>query len=201
LISWIAAAHDETILYANLIASLHPLPGGDEFVIVTGAESIAAAYNEGQARARNPVRCYVHSDIQVLDVARLRAELLEHTTTAVGLVGLVGSRTPMLPWWDGQTCGSVFDARIGPLLFGPGGDCAVLDGLLLATVHDVKWDENIPGWHGYDYDMSRQQLAHRRNFCLTDGHEMVRHNADGPRDPDLIVGWTEAVATLREKWG
>lgn len=201
MISWIAAAHDETILYRNLVVSLHPL-GDDELVVVDGAPSIAAAYNEGQTRARHPVRCYVHSDVEVLDAPRLRAELLAHARPAVGLVGLVGSRTPVLPWWDGEACGSVFDSRIGALDNGPGGPCAVLDGLLLATVHDVVWDETIPGWHGYDHDMCRQFLDKGlTNFCLDDGARMVRHNSDGPRDPDLIGGWHESVTRLREKWG
>ena len=205
MISWIAAAHDETILYANLVSSLHPLPDDDELVVVTGADSIAAAYLEGQARATRPIRCYVHSDVQILDPPRLRYEIafwVGLLGLAGGMVGLVGSRTPTLPWWDGHLLGSVFDSRIGLLDNGPGGPCAVLDGLLLATVHEVAWDVSIPGWHGYDYDACRQQLAAgRTNWCLTGGGQMVRHNSDGPRDPDVIDGWAASTAALEQKWG
>jgi hypothetical protein len=200
LISWIVASHDLDVLYANLVASLDW--NVDEIVLVDDAPSIAVAYNEGQARAWYPVRCYVHHDVQVLDLSRLRAELLAHTTPAVGMVGAQGSRTPALPWWDGDTLGSVFDARVGAIDFGPGGPCAVLDGLLLATVHDVEWDETIPGWHGYDYDACRQMLARGLpNFCLTDGARMVRHNTTGSFEVDALAGWGVAVDRLREKWG
>lgn len=199
MISWIVATHDPMILYRHFLASL--TTAVDELVVVEGAPSIAAAYNEGQSRATRPVRCYVHHDVQILDLPRLRAELLEHTPGR-GMVGVVGSRTDVLPWWDGEMCGSVFDQRIGHLDNGPGGECAVLDGLLLATAQTVKWDESIPGWHGYDYDMCRQMTDRGLiNFCLTGGKEMVRHNTTSGRDPDHLTGWADALAVLRLKWG
>lgn len=199
MISWIVATHDPTILYRNLVASLWIL---DDLVVIENPPSIAGAYNEGQARAIHPLRVYVHHDVEILDLPRLRAELMEHATPERGMVGVIGSRTDRLPWWDGEQCGSVLDSRIGFLDSGPGGECAQLDGLLLATVQDVVWDETIPGFHGYDYDMCRQQAeAGRSNFCLTGGREMLRHNASGSRDPDQLSGWTEALAALRSKWG
>lgn len=201
MISWIVASHDPTILYANLVASMVDM-ADDELVLVDDLPSIAAAYNYGQSWAMHPVRCYVHHDVQMLDLPRLRAELLEHTTLAVGMVGLIGSRTPTLPWWDGEQCGSVFDGRIGALNSGPGGECSTLDGVLLATVHDVAWDETIPGFHGYDYDSCRQMLVRGLpNWCLTGGHEMVRHNTTGSTDPDQLAGFHDAMARLRQKWG
>jgi len=201
MISWIVASHDPMVLLNNLAASMVDL-GDDEVVVVEDAPSIAVAYNEGQDRATFPVRCYIHHDVQVLDLPRLRAELVEHCTETVGMVGVIGSRTDVLPWWDGQQCGSILDSRIGFLDSGPGGECAQLDGVLLATVHDVKWDESIPWFHGYDYDMCRQFLERGLpNWCLDHGRELIRHNTAGGRSPDLLNGWTEALAALRTKWG
>jgi hypothetical protein len=199
LISWIVATHDPTILMKNLVTSLWIL---DDLVVVENPPNIAAAYNEGQRRAIHPLRVYVHHDVQVLDLPRLRAELLEHVTPERGMVGLIGSRTDRLPWWDGDLLGSVFDQRIGFLDNGPGRECAQLDGVLLATVHDVTWDESIPGFHGYDYDVCRQ-MADRGlpNFCLDNGKELLRHNTTSGRDPDHLTGWAEALSRLREKWG
>lgn len=201
MISWVVATHDLEVLYRNLVVSMWDL-AGDELVVVQDATSIAAAYNEGQARAKHSIRCYVHHDVEFLDLPRLRRELVAHTTAAMGMVGLIGSRTRAYPWWDGEQLGSVFDQRIGELNSGPGGECAILDGLLLATVHEVAWDEAIPGWHGYDHDACEQML-HRglSNFCLTGGHQMVRHNASGSRDPDLLDGFHRGMALVREKWG
>ena len=202
MISWIVATHDLNVLYRNLVLSLHPLPVDDELVVVQDAPSIAAAYNDGQSRATRPIRCYVHHDVEVLDLPRLRAELLEHVTASVGMVGLIGSRTRAYPWWDGQQLGSVFDQRIGALTSGPGGDCLLLDGVLLATVHGVTWDESIPGWHGYDHDVCEQMTARGLpNYCLTAGAEMARHNTAGSSDPDQLAGFHEALALVKKKWG
>lgn len=198
MISWIVASNNETVLYANLVASLDWTL--DEIVVVWDASSIAAAYNEGQARATYPLHCFVHHDVQVLDLPLLRKELLRTVTPEVGIVGVVGSRTPALPWWDGDLLGKVCDSRIGVMDHGPGGECAVLDGLLLATVHKVEWDESIPGWHGYDYDACMQMTARGLpNWCL-DGL-MVRHNTGNAGNADLLPGWGESVERLRQKWG
>ncbi len=199
MISWIVATNDPAVLLKNLVTSLWIL---DDLVVVENPPSIAVAYNEGQKRAIHPVKVYVHHDVQVLDLPRLRAELLEHVTPERGMVGVIGSRTDRLPWWDGDLCGSVFDQRIGFLDNGPGGECAQLDGVLLATVQDVTWDESIPGFHGYDYDICRQQREFGRpNWCLDDGKALLRHHTTSSRDPDLLNGWAEASTALRQKWG
>lgn len=201
MISYIAASNHWPTLRDNLGSSMRGV-GDDEVVVVENPESIAKAYNEGQARATQPIRCYVHSDVEILDPIRLRTNLLEFCRHDVGLVGLVGSRTPVLPWWEGQCRGSVVDGRMGLLDFGPGGGCAYLDGLLLATAQTVVWDEDYPGFHLYDHDMSAQMLAKELpNWCLDRGHELVRHNTTGSRDVDELVGWNENVARFREKWG
>jgi hypothetical protein len=199
MISWIVATHDRAVLEANLLPGL---PVDDELVLVEDAPSIAAAYNEGQARATHQLRCYVHHDVAILDPVRLRERLIAACTPEVGMVGVIGSREPVWPWWNGSTVGSVFDARLGLLDFGAGGPCAYLDGLLLATVHDVTWDETYAGWHGYDHDACAQMLARGLpNFCLSAGHRLVRHNTDGPTNTHAITGWAKAEQRYREKWG
>jgi glycosyl transferase family 2 len=207
MISWIVATHDREILRDNLLDSLGDL-AGDELIVVEDAPSIAAAYNKGTAEATQPVRAYVHHDVQVIDPDRLRKQLVDACRPWVGMVGVIGSRTPVLPWWEGRRCGSVLDARatarqIGPLNYGPGGPVIYLDGLLLATAENVLWDESYPGWHLYDHDMCQQQLAAGRwNWCLTGGHEMVRHNNVGhPTDVDQIGGWATGLRRFKEKWG
>jgi hypothetical protein len=202
MISWIVASHDPATLEENLLATLDP-SDEDEVIIVWHADSIAEAYTQGQANATRPIRCFVHHDIQVIDPLRLRTELeLWCASAGIGLVGLVGSRSPHIPWWEGPTCGSVDDARIGVLNNGPGGECVILDGLLLATMHEIAWDTDLPGWHGYDHDASLQaHAAGRVNWCLSRGHELVRHNTTGPASMSGLTGWDEAAAWLRDKWG
>lgn len=200
MISWIVASHHWPTLRDNLGATVRGV-GDDEVVVVENATSIAAAYNEGQERATQPIRVYVHHDVRV-NAPRLRAELIEHCTPAVGMVGVIGSRVRSLPWWDAEAkCGSVMDSRMGLLNFGPGGEAVYLDGLLLATVHDLTWDEDYPGWHGYDMDICEQQLrAGRPNWCLSDGQFLVAHNTTGSTDPDLLDGFNDAMERFKTKW-
>ena len=203
MISWIVATHRRDVLEANLLPDLeHALDRGDQLVVVEDAPSIAKAYNDGQSRAEHPVRVYVHHDVQILDPVRLREQLLEHCTAEVGIVGLIGSRDRIVPWWSGSRLGSVVDTRLGHLDFGPGGPAAHLDGLLLATVHDLEWDETYPGWHLYDHDICRQQLSlGRTNWCLDDGASLVRHNTSGPANTNQLDGWGAGVTRYHQKWG
>jgi hypothetical protein len=201
VISYITASNDSQVLADNLLGSLE-LEADDEVIVVEDPPSIAAAYNKGAADAKNRVRCFVHSDVQVLDSSRLRAELLEHCTPTVGMVGLIGSKARVVPWWSGVVCGSVIDGRKGVIDLGPGGRCAYLDGLLLATAQDVEWDESYPGFHLYDYDICQQMLTcGLGNVCLTGGDRLVSHNTRGPGNVQGLPAWEAGMARFREKWG
>jgi len=197
VISWVVTSHRRDILEANLLATL-TIDDGDELVLIEGAKSITLAYAEGQTKATQPIRCYIHHDVQILDLPRLRHELIE-SSEGVGIVGVVGSRDLRMPWWGGNKLGSVVDTRMGLLDFGPGGECAVLDGLLLATRQAVDWDIDAPGWHGYDHDACAQMLARDLpNWCLTGAGEYLVHNAEPTKDRSS--GWDDAAARFRERW-
>ena len=199
MISWIVATNNRAILQRSLLPTV---PTEDELVVVEDAPSIAVAYNEGTARASHRIKVYVHHDVALLDPQRLRHELAEHCTGLNGIVGVIGSRTPVVPWWSGEQVGTVIDARHGQL--GPGGSgvCDYLDGLLLATAQDLTWDETYTGWHLYDHDICQQMLAAGMpNVCLPAGHELVRHDTAGPRRMSDLNGWDDAVAVFRGKWG
>lgn len=200
MISYIVASGEPDVLAANLGATLQ-LVGRDELIVIDDPSSIAIAYNEGQSKASNTVCCYVHSDVQVNEPVALRRAILTAAIPDVGMVGLVGSRTRSVPWWDGDKLGSVVDARMGTLDFGPGGRCAYLDGLLLATSQHVQWDESFPGFHLYDHDICRQMLARGLdNHCLDAGSRMVTHNTRNPADVRQLDGWDIGVARFRKKW-
>lgn len=227
MIAWIVASHDERVLSSVLGPSLAGLPDQDELILVRDAPSITVAYARGQAQAENPVRVYVHHDVRVLNLSRLRAALIEATmhdlievTTYLdpepvyipgrgrGIVGVIGSRRLHMPWWPeddngGTQLGSVSDTWWGRLDWGPGGECAVLDGVLLATRQHIEWDTAAPGWHGYDYDACAQMLSRGlTNWCLTGGHELVEHVREGkPNGAAANPGWGAAVRRFRERWG
>jgi hypothetical protein len=206
VISWIVASHDDAILHRDLLKTLFPRPD-EEVLIERDAPSIAVAYNRGTARAQYPLKVYVHHDVRLLDADRLRDLLLSTCTQDRGMVGVIGSITPVWPWWNAlQRTGSVLDTALGPLRFGPGGcPVAILDGLLLATVQDVIWDESYEGWHGYDHDQCVTQLAAGRvNWCLPAyGPDLLLHNrisSTSPTDTALIQGWDQAASRFHQKW-
>lgn len=200
MISWIVASHRPELLATNLLSTLE-IDNGDDLVVIENAPSITMAYAEGQERATQPIRCYIHSDVQILDTSELRSQLIE-TTPGVGIVGVIGSRSMVLPWWNGDLLGSVQDGRLGTLDFGLGGPCDVLDGLLLASRRTLTWDTDWPGWHGYDYDICQQMLyVGSVNFCLDNGKDLIRHNSDSPFALDSIEGWHDAPLRFIAKWG
>jgi hypothetical protein len=221
VISWIVASNDYVKLGRNLLASMCPrdsvdrttpaeadarlsrlTSSVDEILVVWHPDSIGQAYNLGTRSATHRVRCYVHHDVEVLDVPALRTLLLDHCWSGVGMVGVMGCRQPAVPWWAGEIVGSVIDSRFGALSGDEkGGPCAYLDGLLLATAHDVVWDESYPGFHGYDHDVCQQMLARGlANYCLPGGQRLVRHNTRGPVDLGEVDGWAAAVDRFHAKW-
>jgi hypothetical protein len=201
VISYIVASNRPDVLADNLEATLR-LIDEDELIVVHDPPSIAVAYNEGQAKASNPIRCYVHSDVWIYDPERLRDDLVRRCGPGVGMVGVVGSRTRVVPWWIGTTCGSVVDARMGLIDRGNGGVCSYLDGLLLATVHDLTWDESYSGFHLYDHDICQQMLDRGLpNLCLSGGAQMILHNTTSSSDTSQLDGWDDALARFHDKWG
>lgn len=204
MISWIVATNDPGLLHRVLGPSLFPYyeSYGDEVVVIENAESITKAYACGQSCATNLIKCYVHHDIQILDLELLRSAIIEDTTRG-GMVGVIGSRSMTIPWWYGSPLlGTVEDGRHGTFHFGDGGECAVVDGMLLATRHNIAWDETWPGWHGYEYDACRQFIEKGvPNYCMFNGHTLVSHNSDSPYDLSEIDGWDVAVQWYSEKWG
>lgn len=203
MIDWIVASHKEDVLQSDLLATLRRQEG-DTVHVVREAPSITYAYSWGQANTAGPIRVYVHHDVRILDNDRLRQQLCDAVAEPnVGLVGIIGSRVTRMPWWLSDCLGSVIDARLGLVNFGPGGPCVMLDGLLLATTQTVEWDLAWPGWHGYDQDACTQ-MTHRglQNWCLSDGHTLVEHHAvDSPIDLAATSGYFDAVEYYKRKWG
>jgi hypothetical protein len=202
MISWIVATDDRNTLEANLSDTLQ-FEGADELVVVDDPPSIAAAFNQGSKQAVNEIRCYVHDDVRILDWLRLRGELLKHCRSNVGLVGVIGSRIPAIPWWLGERCGSIDSTSHGRMDYGSGGvSCSYLDGVLLATVQDIAWDESYGGFHFYDYDSCMQMLDRGlQNYCLPNGAELVFHNADIAKlTGERPLEWNLAAQHFVEKW-
>jgi hypothetical protein len=200
-ISYIACTHNTNILKKCLVQSLI-LQDEDELIVIEGANSIAKGYNSGIDMAKNKIKCFIHHDLIVTNPILLRMNLLAYCIEDVGMVGIVGSQTDATPWWEGQCVGSVVDSRNGILYFSDGKQfCLHLDGLMLATWHDVRFDESIPGFHLYDQDICKQMAVKGlSNFCIKDGYRMITHFTSTPMDMSKINGYAEAMAIYNAKW-
>jgi len=200
-ISYIACTHNTNILEKCLVQSLI-LQDDDELIVIEGANSIAKGYNSGIDMAKNKIKCFIHHDLIVTNPILLRMNLLAYCIEDVGIVGIVGSQTDAAPWWEGQCVGSVVDSRNGILYFSDGKQfCLHLDGLMLATSHDVRFDESIPGFHLYDQDICKQMAVKGlSNFCIKDGYRMITHFTQTPMDMSKINGYAEAMAIYNAKW-
>jgi hypothetical protein len=200
-ISYIACTHNPNILEKCLVQSLI-LQDDDELIVIEGANSIAKGYNSGIDRAKNKIKCFIHHDLIVTNPILLRMNLLAYCIEDIGMVGIVGSQTDATPWWEGQCVGSVVDSRNGILYFSDGKQfCLHLDGLMLATWHNVRFDESIPGFHLYDQDICNQMAVKGlSNFCIKDGYRMITHFTQTPMDMSKINGYAEAMAIYNAKW-
>jgi hypothetical protein len=200
-ISYIACTHNTNILEKCLVQSLI-LQDDDELIVIEGANSIAKGYNSGIDMAKNKIKCFIHHDLIVTNPILLRMNLLAYCIDDVGMVGIVGSQTDAIPWWEGQCVGSVVDSRNGILYFSDGKQfCLHLDGLMLATYHDVRFDESIPGFHLYDQDICKQMAVNGlSNFCIKDGYRMITHFTQTPMDMSKINGYAEAMEIYTAKW-
>lgn len=199
MISWIVASHDKRILQDNLLYTLDLLPE-DELILIEDAASITLAYAEGQERATKPVHCFIHHDVRIINQQLLREYLIADTAHH-DLCGVVGTYRMAVPWWNGSPCGSVGDSRMGVLNFGIGGECVLLDGLLLASRKHLEWDTSWPGWHGYDYDICMTVKQDGGSvWCMDSGAAMLVHNSDSPFGLHQIDGWPEAEARFLVKW-
>lgn len=196
MISYIAATNNPEMLKRNLAASLI-CQGSDELILIQNPQSIAKAYNEGQTKAKNDIKCYIHSDIKILNMQLFRNKLIHNCNKRIGMVGVIGSKTRTIPWPDGHRIGSLDIRILGTLDFSPGGTCMFLDGIMLATYQKIKWDESYPGFHMYDMDICSQMLDEGLpNLCLSSGKDMLYHDADYNK----LIAWNECISIFHNKW-
>ena len=200
-ISYITCTHNKKIFEKCLLKSLI-LKDDDELIVIENARSIAQGYNIGIDKAKNKIKCFIHHDLIVTNPILLRMNLIAYCIEEIGMVGVIGSQTDASPWWDGQCVGSVVDSRSGILYFSDGKQfCLHLDGLMLATYQDVRFDEFIPGFHLYDQDICKQmEQKGKKNFCIKDGYRMITHFTSTPMDTSKINGYAKAMEVYKQKW-
>lgn len=136
-----------------------------QLVVVNGSESLTKNYNDGMSKCTWKMKFFVHEDVDILDTAvpifiRINNLINEHSR--IGLVGLVGTtENPRGFWWNcsrDSIVGHVkckdeyWKWKTEETLY----DVAIVDGMFMATQTDIRFSEDITGFHFYDSDYSNK---------------------------------------------
>ena len=174
--------------------------------------SIFSAYNKGAQLAKYPYLCFVHEDVLVRTTnwGELIVSHLENPE--VGILGVAGGdvMTPVPTGWyalnysmhliQSNCDGSESEHLLFPLNYADKKrSVALLDGVFLCMrkkiFEQIRFDENLTGFHGYDLDISVQSLlAGYKNYVIYD--LLIEHFSKG------VFGWNyyKALIYITQKW-
>jgi hypothetical protein len=160
----------------------------------------------------------VHQDAEIVDpgfCAIVRRALAEPEVGLVGCVGAIGVRS--IAWWEASvTCASFinrYDEHGGGDLhsfswawndapaYARVGEVETLDGFVLAlspwAVDNIRFDESLGQFHGYDLDFCLQVREAGRKVMTADFRAIHYRQLEMVPDPDQ---WIDAHVKVAEKW-
>ena len=193
-----------------------------EVIELSSEDSIFRSYNELLDRAARledlEAMVIVHQDTEIVDpdfCAKARRALSDPDVGVVGCVGAVGVRS--IAWWEGSAALASFIHRYpehggGDLPafawdwedappYARTGEVDTVDGFLLViapwVVHNIRFDESLGRFHGYDFDFCLQIREAGRKVVTTDIRAIHHHSLDLVSEPE---GWIAAHMRVAEKW-
>ena len=160
----------------------------------------------------------VHQDAEIVDAdfcRIIRDALADPDVGVVGCVGAVGVRS--IAWWEASvTCASFINRYAehggGDLpsfswtwneapAYARIGEVETLDGFVLAlspwAVRNVRFDESLGQFHGYDLDFCLQVRDAGRKVMTADFRAIHHRALEMVPDPDE---WTAAHIAVADKW-
>jgi hypothetical protein len=193
-----------------------------EVVAMPSIGSIFASYNAllEQFAARDDLDALVlvHQDAEIVDTdfcQTVRGALEDPEVGLVGCVGAVGVRS--IAWWEASvTCASFinrYEEHGGGDLasfswawseapaYARVGEVETLDGFVLVlspwVVRNIRFDESLGQFHGYDLDLCLQVRAAGRKV-MTAGFRAIHHRQlEMVPDPEQ---WIAAHMKVADKW-
>ena len=160
----------------------------------------------------------VHQDTEIIDsdlCAKVREVLADPEVGVIGCVGAVGVRS--IAWWEGSVTLASFLNRYEE--YGGGdlrafswawddappyariGEVETVDGFLLVlspwTVREVRFDESLSEFHGYDLDYCLQVREAGKKVVTADFRAIHHRPLEMIPDPEP---WIEAHVNVAEKW-
>ena len=160
----------------------------------------------------------VHQDTEIVDAdicAKVRAALGDPEVALVGCVGAIGVRS--IAWWEGSVTLASFVNRYeehggGDLpafswawedapAYARVGEVETVDGFLMVlspwAVRNVRFDESLGTFHGYDLDYCLQVREAGRKVVTADFRAIHHRPLEMMPDQDE---WVEAHVNVAEKW-
>jgi hypothetical protein len=195
---------------------------GSEVRAMPSVGSIFRSYNalldEFAGQEELEALVLVHQDAEIVDAdfcAIVRRSLADPEVGLVGCVGAIGVRS--IAWWEASvTCASFinrYDEHGGGDLpsfswawsdapaYARVGEVETLDGFVLAlspwVVRNVRFDERLGTFHGYDLDFCLQVREAGRKVVTADFRAIHYRQLEMVPDPE---DWIEAHVRLAEKW-
>src|SRR3954465_1137194 len=184
--------------------------------------SIFRSYNalldRASAHADLEALVLVHQDAEIMSpdlCATIRATLADRAVGLIGCVGALGVRS--IAWWEGSVTLASFINRYpdhggGDLhsfswnwddapAYARTGEVDTLDGFLLVlspwVVRNVRFDETLGTFHGYDLDLCLQVREAGRKVVTADFRAIHHRPLEMLPDPDE---WVDAHIKVAEKW-
>lgn len=184
--------------------------------------SIFASYNalldEFSGREDLEALVLIHQDAEIIDpdfCQIIRRALADPEVGLVGCVGAVGVRS--IAWWEASVTLASFVNRYqehggGDLAsfsweweeapaYARTGEVETLDGFVLVVspwvVRNLRFDESLGQFHGYDLDFCLQVRAAGRRVVTADFRAVHHRQLEMLPDPEE---WTEAHVKVAEKW-
>jgi Glycosyltransferase like family len=193
-----------------------------EVLQLAAVGSIAASYNalldRAAALADLEALVLVHQDAEIVDAdlcRRLREAFSDPDVGLVGCVGAIGVRS--IAWWEASVTLASFVNRYedhggGDLesfswnwdeapAYAQTGEVETLDGFVMAlspwVVRNVRFDERLGSFHGYDLDFCLQVREAGRKVVTADFRAIHHRQLEMVPDPDE---WVAAHIAVAEKW-
>jgi hypothetical protein len=186
--------------------------------------SIFRAYNLllDQAAAHEDLEALVllHQDVEIVEdgfCAKVRAAFADPQVAVAGCVGARDART--MAWWEGAVTWASFTHRyyehgggilpaftmspdtLRPPVFAQLGEVDTIDGFIMVlsdwAVRNLRFDETLGQFHGYDFDICKQARAAGRTVVTADLKVWHHHSLELMSDPE---NWIEVNIRLTEKW-
>jgi cephalosporin hydroxylase len=180
-----------------------------DFVPMIGQESMAKGYNVGAAQAASDILVFTHDDTHLPSNKTMWVDLINQLKVEnSGVAGVVGYRAVDGKHWlpiqfGSGACMHSEGTQEWLSTFGNFGETIILDGIFLAMTRKVfddigGFDEDYPGWHFYDIDISfRAYMKGYRNFTfpLKVTHDRTKAKKVNPKE------WREHERIFMSKWG